>query len=461
MKKKAAFLFTIILCFFINTDTMAADKVTVEIDPGHGGSGEDDAENGAKYADDLAEKDVNLVTSLALCDELQKYYNVEVYLTRDDDRKISLEDRARFAKSVDADVMVCCHYNASETHLFYGAEIFTSAFGDCFRVGNSLAQCIMKRWVEDEGLPSKGIKVRIGSRGNDYYGVIRHGCEMDLPVIIIEHGYLDNHLDYEKLGTKEDWERMGRLDARGIADYFGLSKDAPVDEVRVTQDVGSPVGRVEPDTTFPEDVSLKVSNFDIENSEVTYEVRAHESDGRLMYYGLALGNPDDLKPEDYADLMLWEDGKDKMTGTLSVPTGYRGKITARVYNTYELYNDSTPQEIDMASLLEEQAEQLEEEARLAAEEADLKRKQAEERTAAKQAAEAKPVEDVDDFFFFLGGKNGNEEVKSPEQRKRSLYTEVIALIILVVALICLLVIRHKKKIARYIRKMERDEFDRY
>ena len=37
-------------------------------------------------------------------------------------------------------------------------------------------------------------------------------------MIIIEHGYLDNHIDYERLGTREDWERMGRLDAAGYHD---------------------------------------------------------------------------------------------------------------------------------------------------------------------------------------------------------------------------------------------------
>ena len=188
MKRGVSFLITIFLCFFLSAPVWAADSVTVVIDPGHGGAGEDDAENGAKYADGLAEKDVNLVTSLAMRDELQKYYNVEVYLTREDDRKLSLEERVRYAKMVGADVMVCCHYNASETHIFYGSEIFTSAFGECYRVGNSLGRCIMDRWVNDEGRENKGIKVRIGSRGNDYYGVIRHGREEDLPVLIVEHG---------------------------------------------------------------------------------------------------------------------------------------------------------------------------------------------------------------------------------------------------------------------------------
>lgn len=457
MKKTFLFLFIIfifILCVCAPRQVFASQNVVVVIDPGHGGAGLDDAENGARYRDDLAEKSVNLITSLAMKSELEKYNNVEVYLTRDDDRKLSLEERVDFAQSVGADVMVCCHYNASESHLFYGSEIFTSAFGNCYATGYGLADCIMRQWTDD-GLASKGIKVRIGNGGNDYYGVIRHGCEVGLPVIIIEHGYLDNHIDYERLGTQTDWERMGRLDAAGVAQYYGLSKEQVLDEVVPTVYVDEPYGRMEPDVTPPENVSLKISDPDIDTGEVTYEVRASESDGRLMYYGLVLGNPEDAQPQDYADLMLWEEGKSSMSGTYSLPTGYRGKITARVYNTYELYTNSLSEEIDMAALLNERAEQLEEEARRAEEEARAER----EKKAARalkienEAAKAREREKVGDFAFLLGGRGGADAERAAGNEV-SVIALIVSFIILTVILICILIFIMRKKIIKYIREKE-------
>ncbi|MCR5357693.1 MAG: N-acetylmuramoyl-L-alanine amidase [Lachnospiraceae bacterium] len=451
--KRLVFPFIIILCCLILARRVeASDKVVIVIDPGHGGIGDDDTENGALYKDGLAEKDINLVTSLAMKDELMKYNNVAVYLTREDDTKLSLGERVDFASMVQADVMISCHYNASQDHLFYGSEIFTSAFGNCYMTGNALAQCIMKRWV-DNGLDEKGIKVRIGKNGNDYYGVIRKGREAGLPVIIIEHGYLDNHIDYERLGTYEDWERMGRLDAAGIADYYGLSRDEILDEVLPAFFAPEPDGYVEPDTTEPEDVTLKITDLDIDTSEISYEIKATEPDGCLMYYGLALGEPVDIPPSDYGDLMLWDKGKDVMRGTFSVPTGYSGKVTARVYNIYELYTDSLSKDVDMRSLLEERTRLLEKEAREAAEEARKKEEAAAEKRRI-ASEKAKEREEVGDFSILLGGRNDGSGKMSEATRKRRVAALVTVFIILTVTLLCIIIYSMRKKIIKFLKDRE-------
>ena len=442
-------------------EVYAAQNVVVVIDPGHGGYDDDSSAFGAIYKDELYEKDVNLTTALALRDELVKYNNVEVYLTRTDDSRLSLEERVDYAVSVGADVMISCHYNASETHIFYGSEIFTSAFGNCYMTGNSLAQCIMERWEED-GLNSKGIKTRIGKKGNDYYGVIRLGKSMGLPVIIIEHGYLDNHIDYERLGTEADWERMGRLDATGIADYFGLSKDSVLDEVIPTVHVGEPEGRVEPDTSDPVDVTFEILESDFDNNVLTYEIGANEPDGKLMYYGVALGDPEKTQASDYADLILWDEGSSKMRGTIDIPTGYKGMITARVYNTYELYTDSETHEIDFKTTLEERAKKLQEEAEAARQRAKEKEEEAKRRELEKEIERQKEEERnaLGDFFFFVG--NGGEPEKSREAKdKKELYTEILIAIILFVVLICLIIVRHRKKITKFLKNYDANDWDRY
>ncbi|MBR6487037.1 MAG: N-acetylmuramoyl-L-alanine amidase [Lachnospiraceae bacterium] len=451
--KRLVFPLIFILCCLVSAHRVqASDKVVIVIDPGHGGTGDDDTENGAVYKNGLAEKDIDLITSMAMKQELLEYNNVEVYLTRDDDIKLSLADRVNYASLMGADVMISCHYNASADHLFYGSEIFTSAFGTCYMTGNALGQCIMKRWT-DYGLVEKGVKVRIGKNGDDYYGVIRRGREIGLPVIIIEHGYLDNHFDFVRLGTEADWETMGRLDAAGIADYYGLSKDSVLENVLPSFYAVEPEGHAEPDVTEPEDVTLKITDLDIETSEISYEIKATDPDGRLMYYGLALGEPVEIPPGDYADLMLWEPGKDVMTGTFTVPTGYKGKVTARVYNIYELYSDSLSVDVDMQELIDERDRLLEKEAAKEAEEA---RKKAEAEAEKKRIAseKAKEREQVGDFSILLGGRGGKDGKVSETKKRKRVTALVTVFIILSVVLLCVVIYALRKRIIRYIRDRE-------
>ena len=417
-----------IFVLFLPVHVYASDKVVVVIDPGHGGPDiESDAENGAMYNDNLSEKTVNLVTALAMKEELESYNNVEVYLTRDTDRSISLEDRARYAKDLNADVMICCHYNASETHLFYGAEIFTSAFSQCYATGNGLAQCILGKW-ENDGAAIKGSKTRIGKTGKDYYGVIREGTRIGLPVIIIEHGYLDNHIDYARLGMEEDWKRMGRLDAQGVAEYYGLSKDAVLSEVIPTVHVDIPEGTVEPDLSPPTSVDFEIVDYDPVNSEVVYQISAIEPDGSLMYYGLALGEPDELEPSDYADLYLWTGEANTVSGNLSVPSTYRGKISARVYNSYELYSDCEPVMADMATRVEEYEEELR----------AIELEQAQESLSKDSISlwvdndtAIDTSEEEEEFTFFLGGRKADGKTKTGSAREKALLILIISFVMVI------------------------------
>ena len=83
------------------TGELPVDDLVIVIDPGHGGD-----EEGGMY-DSFVEKELTLVTAKAMKEELEKYEDVTVYLTRDDDRKMSLEERVAFAKEVQADFLFC------------------------------------------------------------------------------------------------------------------------------------------------------------------------------------------------------------------------------------------------------------------------------------------------------------------------------------------------------------------
>lgn len=96
---------------------LPAEELVIVIDPGHGGE-----EEGGMY-DSFVEKELTLITAKAMKEELEKYEDVTVYLTREDDRKLSLEERVTFAKEVQADFLFCLHYNLSKDHnTLFGAE---------------------------------------------------------------------------------------------------------------------------------------------------------------------------------------------------------------------------------------------------------------------------------------------------------------------------------------------------
>jgi len=319
---------------------MAKDHLTIVIDPGHGGDNpEGEADLGASY-NGVFEKEIDLITANALYDELSQYGNVTVYMTRTEDVHMELKDRADFAASVGADMFISVHYNASAHHRFYGTEIFTSAYGEEYAKAYSLAENIMRYWVE-AGNDSKGIKVRLGENG-DYYGVIRMCRKHGIPAMILEHGYLDNDTDFDRLGSREFWEYMGRLDGAAIADYYGLAKGHEMESVREELSVSVPEDHITPDETPPEEVSVRVDAYDAERRILSYTVSAAEPDGFLMYYDLDTKELAEDEELGFMHLKLWDRGETSMKGEFEVPEGYRGPFVARVYNNYERYTDTEP-----------------------------------------------------------------------------------------------------------------------
>ena len=83
---------------------------TVVIDAGHGGE-----EAGAKGAGGLLEKDVTLAVARRLRTMIEGRLGLRVFLTRDDDRTMTLDERAAYANSQKADVFVSVHANASDS----------------------------------------------------------------------------------------------------------------------------------------------------------------------------------------------------------------------------------------------------------------------------------------------------------------------------------------------------------
>jgi N-acetylmuramoyl-L-alanine amidase len=99
----------------------AKGRPLVVIDAGHGGR-----DPGAiSVSGQVREKELTLVLAQALRDELVKRGRVRVAMTRDDDRYLTLEDRAAVARRLSAAMFVSIHIDSAANPLARGASVYS------------------------------------------------------------------------------------------------------------------------------------------------------------------------------------------------------------------------------------------------------------------------------------------------------------------------------------------------
>jgi N-acetylmuramoyl-L-alanine amidase len=92
---------------------------TIVIDPGHGGD-----DRGARGVRGAEEKAVTLEVARRLRTLIAMRLGIRVILTRDDDRTITLDERAAIANNSKADLFLSLHANAAPVAAVAGAEVF-------------------------------------------------------------------------------------------------------------------------------------------------------------------------------------------------------------------------------------------------------------------------------------------------------------------------------------------------
>ncbi|SFP47654.1 N-acetylmuramoyl-L-alanine amidase [Butyrivibrio proteoclasticus] len=314
----------------------AHEKVVIVIDPGHGGTGEKNL--GAQY-NGFSEKELTMQVATAMKEELEKYDNVSVYLTRTTDTFISLEDRAATAKRLNADFMFSIHFNASLEHEFYGSEIWTSAFGSFYKKGAEFGQ-IMSDELGNLGLYQRGVKTKIGKTGKDYYGIIRQSVARDIPCVIIEHAYLDHSYDLPFLNTAGFLKTLGVTDATAVAKYFKLtSKTTGADYSNYSfKTVSIPKTRLSQDFTEPDYCKVSCVSYDSNSRNALIEMSTKDSQSPVIYFSYSYDGG-----KTFSILQMWDRTKETQSFNIKIPKGVVSPtIVCRAYNNYELYKESEP-----------------------------------------------------------------------------------------------------------------------
>lgn len=215
------------------------EKKVVVLDPGHGGydSGAVEVHNGQQYV----EAEINWKIANYTMQELQKYPNIEVHLTRNNQNQfVGLVDRVLIAKNYQADLLVSQHINSADTPYARGASVLISSgtyrpylaekeklFGSY--VMNELGKLGISKRLADTG----GMEYRLSENGSvypngarrDYYAIVAQSVQQDLPGVIIEHAFVSSPSDaYNYFRTESQLKMLGQADANAIVKYFNKIK---------------------------------------------------------------------------------------------------------------------------------------------------------------------------------------------------------------------------------------------
>lgn len=221
---------------------------TIVIDPGHGGK-----DPGAIGLDDVQEKDITLAVAQRLRDEIQqKMPEVQVVMTREDDRFIELFRRGQIANEKNGRLFISIHCNAmpEKPHATSGFECYILRPGkseDAARVVAaenaairfetdkekyalmsaenaivaSMAQSAFVRY--SEWLASSIRKAMRGRVGIPDRGLHQAGFYVlvgaSMPSVLVELGYLSNENDVKVLKSTAGQKKLARAIFQGIKEY--------------------------------------------------------------------------------------------------------------------------------------------------------------------------------------------------------------------------------------------------
>ncbi len=344
------FVFFLWNAFFLSVQ--ADEPYVVVIDPGHSG------ENlGAQY-DGYTEKEMTMTVALAMKEHLEKFDNIIVYLTHENDDNMSIKDRAAFAGKKNADFLFSLHFNASVKHNLYGAEVWIPAYEDFYVMGRQFAEIEMEEFAA-LGLYSRGIKTKLNNRDKDYYGILRYCSEEGIPSALIEHCHMDHAVDkafYQK--GEEQLKAFGRADAEAVAKYFGLSSeelsvdysDYPLAEVESPRE-NEPV---RPDMTPPENCEAELLSIDKKSGKASVRLKAYDSDSYMQYYDYSLDGGQTFSELQKWRRPYWNQSDEEMVFQMQLPLEQEITLVVRAYNGFDGFTESEHLKISPISVNEEE-----------------------------------------------------------------------------------------------------------
>lgn len=177
--------------------------IKILIDPGHGGK-----ESGASGPTGYLEKDLNLVVSKLLRDELVKR-GANVVMTREDDKEVSLGDRQVIIDKEEPAIAISIHHNSlpddGDAEKIKGFAAFWY-----HPQAHSLAVFLHNYIVKKLKRPSYGV----------FWDNLALTRPASAPSVLLEFGFMSNPDEFEVVTNPEEQKKEARAIAQGIVEWF-------------------------------------------------------------------------------------------------------------------------------------------------------------------------------------------------------------------------------------------------
>jgi len=213
-----------IVCMLLVVPVSAAVGHVVVIDPAHGGK-----DGGVKLSQSIYEKDVTLAVARFVRKNLSGLNDIEVLLTRSDDRDVSLAARKKIAGRPDTNLLVSLHINAGFGQKAEGYEVYylgtTAPSAQKGGSGEILRDMEQTRCLNDSVRFAQLVQKNMGKvfprKGRGLRDAPVHALQsLATPAILLEFGFATNLEDRKKLRDMDIQKSIADALTRSIQQYF-------------------------------------------------------------------------------------------------------------------------------------------------------------------------------------------------------------------------------------------------
>ncbi|MES2543583.1 MAG: N-acetylmuramoyl-L-alanine amidase [Bacteroidota bacterium] len=188
---KLFLLATAISCLAFTKPTPTEPKqINVVIDVSHGGDDTGASSNG------VTEKQIVQEIAQKIRD-LNKNKNVKIYLTRNSDVFLSLNNRTNIINSIKPDLVISLHLNSSPLETKSGVEMYVCE-NELYSKSNEMAVKLNSKFAKNNNLKTKEIK-------NADFFLLKNS---EAPALIVELGYLTNESDKKYLTEEVEQTKL-------------------------------------------------------------------------------------------------------------------------------------------------------------------------------------------------------------------------------------------------------------